>query len=127
MILRYTVDDFPVNSGVVHPPPPSPGKETNHGQLRGLRFQYDELREEDSGRGGPQQHSWGWEEGAQPWKGSHLLNEASTSQVQHLNSLQDAIFLSRIRMCFAVISQHLGKGVQVQTFGIALCWVSMEL
>ena len=71
--------------------------------------------------------SWGWVEGAQPWKGSHLLNEASTSQVQHLNSLQDAIFLSRIHMCFAVISQHLGKGVQVQTFGIALYWVSVEL
>lgn len=51
MILRYTVDDFPVNSGVVYPPPPPPRKETDHGQLRGLRFQYGELRE-DSGRGG---------------------------------------------------------------------------
>ena len=50
MILRYTVDDFPVNSGVVYPPPPPPRKETDHGQLRGLRFQYDELRE-DLGRG----------------------------------------------------------------------------
>ena len=51
MILRYTVDDFPVNSGVVYPPPPPPRKETDHGQLRGLRFQSGELRE-DSGRGG---------------------------------------------------------------------------
>lgn len=42
---------------------------------------------------GPQQHSqgWGWwEEGAQWCKGSHLLNEAPTSQVQRLNSLRDA-------------------------------------
>lgn len=52
MILRDTVDDFPVNSEVVYPPPPPPKKETDRGQLRGLRFQYDKLREKDLGRGG---------------------------------------------------------------------------
>ena len=55
MILRYTVVDFPVNSELVYPPPPPSKKETDCGQLRGLRFQYnkyDKFREEDSGRGG---------------------------------------------------------------------------
>lgn len=122
MILRFTVDDFPVNSEVVYPPPPPPKKETDCGQLRGLRFQYHKLREEDSGRGGAPAAQLGRvEEGARRWKENHLQNEAPTSQVRPLNSFQDVIFLPRCHVCFAVISQHLGKGVQVQTFGIILC------
>lgn len=109
------------------PHPHSPEKEIDLGQLRGLRFKAQRGFGKGSGPSSTAGGEGGWEEGAQQWKGSHLLSEAPTSQVRHLNSLQDAIFLSRIHVCIAVISQHLGKGVQVQTFCITLCWVSVEL
>lgn len=65
MILRYTVDDFPANSGVVYPSPPLPRKRNRSRTAKRTEVQSSErIREGER----PQQHSrgWGWVGGGGP-------------------------------------------------------------
>lgn len=134
MILGYIVGDFSIMSGIVYTPPPPSKKETDRGQPRGLGLQYHSLRREAVGRGrGAQAAELGGGRGSGD---SRVGRKLSAEWGPYFSCVVPEPFpacrlpfliLCVPSLCFVVIPQHMAKSVQVQTFGIILYQVGVEL